>query len=306
MYYSKYCRIVVWLLVCVLFSLGQSLFAQNESNEHASFASGTLNLPILTIDSGSSTPSYINLQLRLNSVDVIAATAVSETITDEMVMGALAYSKYWVSDSGGDGVEPDHSDFTRCKACHGWDLLATAGGYVRRSDGNGTRSGAVNIRLDRTDYTSSQILNDGGWVPSTDTPTESHPDYTGILSQTQVDALVAYLNSRNAKFHNIGTVYNAPNPAQYTVPFGDTTRGSSFYSSNCQGCHGAPDEDSADFFAGAPSGGISAFVAKDGKFSEFAHKALWGEAGSSMTRSSIGSPTTQDIADMITYLKSLQ
>lgn len=268
-------------------------------------ATGILNIPYITTVEGGVTPSFTAIQVRLTAPQVLAATPVGEFFSDQKVMGGLAYSKYWVTTAGGTGTEPSHADFTRCKACHGWDLLGTAGGYVRRGDGGGTRSAGVAIRVDRTDYTSSQILN-GSWNPGVDTPTQSHPNFNGILTTPQVNALLAYLNSRDGKFvPTIGYVYNAPNPVQYYIPFGDATRGQSFYQTNCQGCHGAPEEDSADFPAGGPEGGLLAFFVRDGKPSEMAHKTTWGEAGSFMTRAAMGNPTSQDVADIVKYFQSL-
>lgn len=267
-------------------------------------STGILHIPYGTIVSGGSTSSFTDIQMKLNSVQIVDFDFVSQFVSDEVAQGALAYSKYWETAAGGDGNEPDHADYTRCKACHGWDLLGTSGGYVRRSDGGGTRSAAVNIRLDRTDYTADQIRNAGGWVPGTDDPQQSHPDFSGILSDDQVNALVAYLNFRDGKFDTIGSIYTAPNPAEYTVRFGDAARGETFYTGkgSCQGCHGDADDENAS----VPEGGVLAYFQGDGKPSELAHKVRWGEVGSIMTRQSMGNPTSQDIADLIAYLQSLE
>ncbi len=53
-----------------------------------------------------------------------------------VVTGALAYENWTKVDSGGTGSLPsgvDNQDYIRCKACHGWDHMATDGGYARRS-----------------------------------------------------------------------------------------------------------------------------------------------------------------------------
>ncbi len=50
--------------------------------------------------------------------------------------GALAYSNWTKTDAGGSGALPtgvDSQDYIRCKACHGWDHMATDGSYARRS-----------------------------------------------------------------------------------------------------------------------------------------------------------------------------
>jgi len=294
-----------FIIGSVFLLLSPALCAENQTPSYDP-ATTILTLPMVNVTSGSnSATSYVQTQVRLNSIDVLAAVPVEQTFSSEIAMGAIAYSAYYVTEAGGDGNKPEHADYTRCKACHGWDALATAGGYVRRSDGGGSRSAAVNIRLDRTDYTADQILN-GSWTPGVDTPTGSHPDYSSILTTQQASALVAYLNSPGAKFSAIADVYNAPNPAQYTIAYGDATRGQSFYSANCQSCHGTPTDDGANQAAGGPSGSLSAYFKKDGKPSEFAHKSMWGDAGKIMTRASIGNPTTQNIADLMKYFQTLE
>ena len=52
-----------------------------------------------------------------------------------VALGGLAWDSWHKSDAGGSGLPPDEpdNDYTRCKACHGWDQLATDGGYVRRN-----------------------------------------------------------------------------------------------------------------------------------------------------------------------------
>jgi len=54
-------------------------------------------------------------------------------------MGALAYDNWSTGDAGGSGMPTGESDndYLKCKACHGWDRLATKGGYVRRSMSDG-------------------------------------------------------------------------------------------------------------------------------------------------------------------------
>jgi len=305
MYKNKHSKIIILLAsVFMVLSFTPTLFAQNESNETPYFetTTGQLTLPLVTLSTnGAATSSYTDVVVTLGAPTVEAATPVFLTFSPQVVTGALAYNKFWSIQGGGLGTEPSYEAYTRCKACHGWDLLATAGGYVRRSDGGGTRAAAGNIRLDRTDYTAAQILNSGSWVPGVDTPTSAHPSFVGILTAAQVDALVAYLNSRGAKYHNIGIVYNAPNPATYTVPFGDVAAGLTAYAAKCEMCHGTPDDATKTI---GPSGGMLAYSKKDGKFSELGHKVLWGDPGN-MTRAMMSNPTLQDIADIIVYLQSL-
>ncbi len=60
-----------------------------------------------------------------------------------VIQGGLAWDSWHKSDAGGSGLPPDEpdADYTRCKACHGWDQHGTDGGYVRR-DRNAGRANA--------------------------------------------------------------------------------------------------------------------------------------------------------------------
>jgi len=136
-----------------------------------------------------------------------------------------------------------------------------------------------------------------------------HPDFTiaGGLTQTQIDNLVAFLNYEDGKpgayFSNIRP---AMNPVLYTiVDSADATVGKTFYDSNCNDCHGDPETDHDGLNDGHPDGGLLAYLVEDGKFSEFAHKARWGIPNTVMDRSTMGSPTSQNIADVMLYLQEL-
>ncbi len=93
------------------------------------------------------------------------------------------------------------------------------------------------------------------------------------------------------------------NPALYTIiATADAVAGESYYNTNCLNCHGDPAGASP---AGAPEGGILAYLDGDGKFSEFAHKVRWGIPNTTMTRSAMGSPDATDVADMMLWLQQL-
>jgi cytochrome c2 len=256
--------------------------------------------------------------------------------------GALAWNNWTKTDAGGTGALPAdviNKDYIRCKACHGWDRLGTDGGYVRRSrkdtrpnagagDGDATARDipamvtADMIRHDGSGRTFAQ--GDGSWVPlnemgmhqATNTAEHAagytlgnqHPDFSGgDLTQTQIDNLVAFLNYEggawSAYFSDINT---SQNPVLYTIiDTADAMAGESFYNSNCEICHGDPATDHQGASGGAPTGGILAYLTGDGKFSEISHAARWGIPGTIMSRSGMGSPTSQNIADMMLYLQEL-
>ena len=257
--------------------------------------------------------------------------------------GALAWDNWTKSDSGGSDALPigvDNQDYIRCKACHGWDVQGTDGGYVRRSrkdtrpnagagDGDSTpraiSRGAVTAAMISHDG-SGRAFTDGtgSWVDLNEmgmhhadnkaghtsgyTLGNQHPDFSGgDLTEAQIDNLVEFLNfmdaDQSAYFANIDP---SQNPVLYTiVDTADAAAGESFYNSNCMGCHGDPATDHNGGNEGHPDGGLLAYLAKDGKFSEFSHKARWGIPGSSMSFASIGSPTSVNIADMMLYLQEL-
>ena len=255
--------------------------------------------------------------------------------------GAFAYSNWTKTDAGGSGALPvgvDSQDYIRCKACHGWDHMGTDGGYARRSrkdsrpnagagDGD-TTSRAITtgtITADMITHTGNgRAYTDGkaSWVALDDTHSATnkaahsngytlgnqHPDLSvNGLTPTQVDNLVAFLNfadgDSSVYFSNINP---SQNPVLYTiVDTADAAAGETFYNSNCNVCHGDPATDHDGLNGGHPDGGILAYLANDGKYSEFAHKVRWGIPNTIMDRLTIGSPTSQNVADVMLYLQEL-
>ncbi len=265
-----------------------------------------------------------------------------EEPSDCVVGGALAYDNWTKVDSGGAGSLPEgaqDSDYIRCKACHGWDHMATDGGYVRRSrnegrpnagagDGDATsRNISFAARGEGEMVTADMIWHmgtgrsyedgKGSWVALEDTHSASnkaahsngytlgnqHPDFsTGGMTMIQADCLTEFLNYEDAD----PTAYFADinpdmNPVLYTiVDTADAAAGEAYYDENCDGCHGDPAGESP---VDAPEGGILAYLAQDGKFSEFSHKVRWGIPDTGMTRGAMGSPTSADVANMMLWLQ---
>jgi mono/diheme cytochrome c family protein len=273
----------------------------------------------------------------------IPATALGQDEPSACVeQGGLAYDNWTKEDSGGTGSLPDgaeDSDYVRCKACHGWDHMATDGGYVRRSRNEGrsnagagdgdmtSRNISFAAREEGVTVTADMIWHmgtgrayadgKGSWVALDETHSAAnkaahsegftlgnqHPDYsTGGMTQEQADCLAEFLNFADAD----PTAYFADinpnmNPVLYTiVDTADAAAGESFYSDNCNGCHGDPAGESP---VGAPEGGILAYLAQDGKFSEFSHKSRWGIPDTSMDREAMGLPTSADVANMMLWLQ---
>jgi hypothetical protein len=262
---------------------------------------------------------------------MVTATAVAQDEPSECVeMGGLAYDDWTKEESGGAGELPqgvDNKDYIRCKACHGWDHMATDGGYVRRSrkdtrpnagagDGDSTSRNISLAAREGADVTADMIWHDGtgraytegtgSWVPLDDTHSSAnkaahsngytlgnqHPDYTlGGLTQMQADCLAEFLNFAGADpTAYFSAIDPSVNPVLYTiVDTADANAGETFFNDSCSGCH------TLQFTLD--------YLESDGKFSELAHKARWGAPGTPMTRGLMGDPTAENIADMLLYLQ---
>lgn len=258
-------------------------------------------------------------------------------------MGALAWDNWTKGDAGGSDTLPAgevNKDYLRCKACHGWDAQGTDGGYIRRSrqetrPNAGAGDGDTTSRaLTRGSITTAMVAHDGtgrtfaegtgSWVDLNDmgmhhsnntaahhngyTLGNQHPDFSGgEMTQEQMGCLVEFLNFMDADHSTyFANIDPSQNPVLYTmVDTADADAGATFYGNNCFGCHGDPATDHQGGNGGHPEGGILAYLAKDGKFSEFSHKARWGIPGTSMSHSSIGSPTSANVTDMMLHLQEL-
>ena len=234
-------------------------------------------------------------------------------------------------------------DYVRCKSCHGWDRLGLNGGYVRRTrtaDSPNAGYGDTDITSrdiapgmgDYYHIRASEVLHDGdgrtyadgsgSWVELGDDPTahaagftlgNQHPDFSQggvnagdkLPTQEQVDCIVAFVNygDSDPRFYFFGIDTKA-NPVWYNIhPGASAPAGKAYYEQNCRVCHGDPATDHNGMNGGKPEGGMLAFLRQDGKFSEFVHKARWGVPDAIMTRTTIGTPNSQDIIDVMLYLQ---
>lgn len=234
-------------------------------------------------------------------------------------------------------------DYVRCKSCHGWDRLGLNGGYVRRTrTAERPNAGYGDIDKTSRDIApgmgdyyhirSWEVLHagigrayedgSGSWVdPALDpvahtagfTLGNQHPDFstTGVNAgdklptQEQVDCIVAFVNygDSDPKFYFFG-IDTYADPVWYNIhPGASASAGKTFYEENCKSCHGDPSTDYNGANGGHPDGGMLAYLRLDGKYSEFVHKARWGVPGTTMTRTAIGTPNSQDMINVMLYLQ---
>lgn len=140
-----------------------------------------------------------------------------------------------------------------------------------------------------------------------------HPDFSAgginssdiVLTQEQADCLAEFINFGDSDpatyFKGINTRMD---PVLYTINTGGSgPAGKIYYDRICLGCHGDPATDHNGSNNGKPEGGILAFLAADGNFSEFVHKARWGIPDTDMTRVALDFPDSQDMVDLMTYMQ---
>lgn len=181
--------------------------------------------------------------------------------------GGAAYSQWWTADAAGSGTKPTTAvgaDFYRCKACHGWDGLGTAGSYANRtgmSTGAATRPDVSAADL-RTAAGSESIMglydlvrNVGG--RGIDEAANAHPDFATVLSEAQVWNLVKFIREEwvdpdllyDLTIDGLpvytDTTVDPPVVVKPTLTYsnigalGNETEGQALYTSTCAACHGA-------------------------------------------------------------------
>jgi mono/diheme cytochrome c family protein len=89
----------------------------------------------LTSVMSAATPGFVDGAFDVSGFDQAALDASPAAYLACIEQGGLAWDSWHKTDAGGSGLPTDESDndYTRCKACHGWDQQGTDGGYVRRS-----------------------------------------------------------------------------------------------------------------------------------------------------------------------------
>ncbi|UCC55832.1 MAG: CHRD domain-containing protein [Gammaproteobacteria bacterium] len=267
---------------------------------------------------------------------------------DCIVLGGLAWDSWHKTGAGGSGLLPTSetdADYTRCKACHGWDQQGTDGGYVFRSRTAGranagyqdpnncdlpaadpdTCTRSRNISTDATFGSGSAIeIPAGGrtWAEGSAVFDMVDPDWgdgavlgnrhpdlgpanTEGPTAQQLSCLTAFLNAPEARADQ---VYSAIE----TVPADGQP---AIYTPVATADAPAGETYYAGTCQGChgdPSndgipdvGGLIAYLNQDGKFSEFMHKVHWGIPDTIMSRAAMGNPTAADVANLVAYLQAV-
>jgi cytochrome c553 len=219
----------------------------------------------------------------------------------DVFRGGLVWDNWTKTNAGGTGLPAgvDYVDFVRCKACHGWDALGRAGGYVRRTSMAARPAPIAGV----SDLGSKlgTITEAAVWYPAGRVWTvfdDSMPNYTqtGGLTAQQVADLLAYLNA-GPKVQDVATLDVSANPVGYTFTGADTTAGATAYASRCQACHGSD----GTLIAWVP---VGAYLNRDGSYSELFHKLLYGVADGYKTRAMMGSPSKEQVRDILAYIQA--
>lgn len=218
--------------------------------------------------------------------------------------GGIMYDKFWASESNFDqnnqylSTISASGDFFRCKQCHGWDGLGSAGAYISRGPKT-TRPNVSALDLYQLAQTKTATeLYEGmkkttgrrdisydlsTYDPATNnTEGDKMPDYTQILTDAQLWDLVKFMKE---SMFDVDKLYQGTYTGTYptgSFSFSDVGRdgneanGNSLYTSKCASCHGA---DGTTLDLGGRSAGQ--FVRE--KAYEVQHKVKYGQLGSNMT-----------------------
>lgn len=187
------------------------------------------------------------------------------------IAGGAAYSKWYVTDAGGDGALADYglgaigADFVRCKACHAWDGLGNAGSYANRTGvgtGNDTRPDVSTVNLRAAAISESmQELYDLVARPSgrpMGSEDSRHGDFSSVLTDEQTWNLIKFMREEWVNPNDLydlavdgppvhmewdGAAWAAVSPVltySNIGALGDAANGDTLFADTCaDGCHGA-------------------------------------------------------------------
>ncbi len=227
------------------------------------------------------------------------------------ILGGAAYSKWWVTDTGGSGELniTASSDFARCKACHAWDGLGNAASYSNRtgqSTGKATRPdvSSVNIRSTAVSTSASKLymLIEHGWGRPMDAASNEMPNYKSNLTAAQIWNLTKFMKEEwvnPTELYDLavsGPPISAAGSPTLTYSNigkdGNATHGNALISTNCIGCHGSDGKKIEDVDGKT---GIGQFVRQ--KPHEAWFKIKFGEPGTGMNPGQLVT-STSDLKDL--------
>lgn len=221
------------------------------------------------------------------------------------IRGGQLYDKFWAVETGWDQTDPNlttyngNADFFRCKQCHGWDLLASAGAYISRGPKD-TRPNVSpsNLKLLAADKSPQELFDAlkrstgrravtvdlSTYDPATNpTVGDQMPDYGSILTDAQLWDLVRFLK---VEVLDVDDLYDSQTTGTYptgSIAFSDigkdgsATNGDAIYSERCVSCHGA---DGTAFLVDGDSFTVGSHLRA--KPYEGHHKIKFGQLGSDM------------------------
>ena len=217
--------------------------------------------------------------------------------------GGIMYDKFWATEAGYDQNSVNlatfnaYPDFFRCKQCHAWDGLGTAGSYNNRGprttrpnisslnfyqfaktktdqeifDGLKKTAGRRDISYDLATYNPATNATEG----------DKMPNYGQTLSDVQLWDIVKFMKEG---IFDVTILYDAVFTGTYptgTAVYsnvgkdGNATNGNTYYTTNCVSCHGANGKT-------ITLEGLSLGTFLRSKPYEVQHKIKYGQLGSAM------------------------
>jgi len=221
--------------------------------------------------------------------------------------GGIMYDKFWATESSFDQSNAKlatlnaKSDFFRCKQCHGWDGLGSAGSYINRGpktsrptvssinlfqiaqtktykelfDAMKSTNGRRDISYDLSTYDPAANKTEG----------DKMPNYNQLLTDAQIWDIVKFLK---VGMFDVSKLYTATYTGTYPTGSasytnvgldGNEANGNTYYTANCKVCHGTDGKliPNLDGTAGMTVGKFTR-----SKPNELQHKIHFGQLGTAM------------------------
>ncbi len=242
------------------------------------------------------------------------------------IKGGILFDKFWSTESGYDQANINltkfnaSSDFFRCKQCHAWDLMGRDGSYNSRGPkttrpniaSRDLRTTAKNLSAQALfdaiknglGTTRRDISTDLSTYDPTSNPTvgDQMPKMSQVLTDAQIWNIVKFLK---VEAIDVTELYDATYTGTYPTgkasysnigKDGDAAKGGTFYTTNCEGCHGS---DGKTFLVEGMT--IGKFTRS--KPNEVQHKIKFGQLGSTMKATKI---TLNEMKDLYKALSDTQ